>query len=949
MGGSDYSLEPLTQREIEILRLLAEGLSNREIAQELVLAQGTVKWYNKQLYSKLGVHSRSEAVAKAREIGLLDDAGTVLLGGTVTLLFTDIEGSTKLWERHPDAMRAALKQHDTLLRRAIEEHNGRVFKTMGDAFCAVFGDGVDALSAAHTAQTEILTQDWGETPIRIRIALHTGTAEVRDDDYFGLSVNHVARLLSAGHAGQILVSAATRILVQSRLPDELSFRDLGEHRLKDFGRAEKIYQLITLDLPEDFPPINSSASDSENLPMQLTSFVGRDREIRAVNQLLASHRLLTLSGPPGTGKTRLAIQIAERNVDHFQGGVFFIDLAPINDPRLVVGTIAQALDLRESPSQFLFDTLTRHLHNKHILLILDNLEQVIEAAPVINDLLAACPRLNVLVTSREPLRVYGEQEYPVPPLTTPDPVCAGPLKALSQFEAVELFCQRARAVKPDFSLTEENALSVSEICVRLDGLPLAIELAAARSKLLSPEGMLARLENRLLTLTSGARDLPARMQTLRAAIDWSYRLLDSDEQRLFDRLSVFQGGRTIETVEEICASDLSFTILDGLESLLNKNLLYSKEGKTGEKRFYMLETIHEYAHERLAQSGETDDIRKRHATYFVALAERAEVEFHGVKQEYWYARLSDELDNVRTVFNWALDVVDPEFGARLVAALREFWYWKGFLSESSAWVERAVETEGRISPAVLAKTLNTASRLAYARGDHVDGERLARQALSLAHDINDKENCAWGHLFLGSHLMFFDDQIKEASTQAEESLRLFRELDHKYGTANGLNMLGELARLDGDYHRASRLYKECLTLAREMGDIQLEAKILGNLSYVAFHQGNFDRAMNYCSKALNLISHLQLEYANAIALAMIAGPIGAKGEPELAARLLAASETQLEAMGATVQPADRLEVDQFKEAIRQQLDETEFNRAWEEGQAMSFEDAVVYVLGYGID
>lgn len=766
MDGVDYLPEPLTEREQEILRLLAEGLSNREIAQKLVIAPETVKWYNKQIYNKLDVHSREQAVARSRLAGLIP------------------------------------------------------------------------------------TQ----------------------------------------------------------------------------------------------PAVSDPADLNHNLPTQITSFVGRQSEITAVKQLLRTSRLLSLRGPPGTGKTRLAVQVASQLLDQYQDGVFFIDLAPISDPQLVLSTIAQEFDLKEAQNQPLIDTLIHHLHDKQMLVILDNFEQVIEAASLVSDILAACPGLKILVTSREPLHIYGEQEYPVPPLAVPEPSRPISLQEVAKYEAVELFSQRARAVQPGFTLSEGNVSSVSEICARLDGLPLAIELAAARSNLLSPESMCARLESRLRTLTGGARDLPPRMQTLRAAIDWSYDLLNQDEQRLINSLSVFQGGRTIEAVEAICDLDLSLPVLDRLESLLNKNLLYSEKGKSGEMRFLMLETIHEYAREKLAHSGEAGELSKRHAEYFVVLAERAEVEFNGVRQAYWYAHLTDELDNVRTVLNWALENKKFELGARLVAALREFWYTKGILSESSIWIERALENEEEISPTVRAKMLNTSSRLAYASGDHAAGVHLARQALSIAQDTNDQENCAWAYLFLSAHLMFSDDRIEEAITYAEECLNLFQELDLKFGIAFGLNMLGELARLEGDYPHAGRLYEECLVLSKQTGDKLREAISLGNLSFVAYHQNEYNLAIDYCKRALAISSSLQMRYVSAIILAMIAGPIGAKGDPKRATRLLAAAETQLEAMGASIQAGDQHEVDLFKYTIREQLGETDFNKAWADGQAMTMEQAIAEAL-----
>jgi non-specific serine/threonine protein kinase len=402
-------------------------------------------------------------------------------------------------------------------------------------------------------------------------------------------------------------------------------------------------------------------------------------------------------------------------------------------------------------------------------------------------------------------------------------------------------------------------------------------------------------------------------------------------------------------VDAVCGHDPAIDVLEGLESLLNKSLLGLDAKLDGEPRFVMLEMIHEYARERLEEGGEARDIQRRHAEYFLALTEHAEAEFNVVRQEYWNTRLTDELDNIRTAFNWALDSGAVEFGARLVAALRDFWVWNGFLSESSAWIDRALESEERISPVVRAKTLNTSSRLAFICGEHTRGETLARQALSLAQESDDKVNCAWALLYLSSHLSAFDEKIEEAITRAEESLTLFRELDHKAGTAHSLNMLGELARLDGDYGRAGKLYEECLTLSCETGNKEREALSLGNLSYVAYHLGNFDEAIDYSKKALALSNSLQMAYASTLCIATIAGPICAKGNPRRAARLLSASEGQFEAMGASIQPGDKLEVDQFKNAIREQLGEIEFNKVWAEGQTMSLEEAVTSALGNDIE
>ncbi|MBI3973469.1 MAG: adenylate/guanylate cyclase domain-containing protein [Chloroflexi bacterium] len=609
-----------------------------------------------------------------------------VLAGTVTFLFTDIEGSTRLWEQHARAMEAALARHDTILRSSIEAHGGYVFKTVGDAFCAVFGDTLDALAAAVAAQRAVLSESWGEVgPLRVRMALHAGAAQQRDGDYFGPPLNRAARLLAAAHGGQIVISGAVREIVRDHLPESIGLRDLGERRLKDLIRPEHIFQLVARDLPAAFPPLKTLDLRPHNLPAQSTPLIGREPEVAAVSERLRRPevRLLTLTGPGGTGKTRLALQVAADIIDDFDFGVFFVGLAPVVEPDLALPTIAQVLAIREAAGQPLRERLTDHLRDKPLLLVLDNFEHVLGAAPDVASLLAACPQLKVLVTSRAVLRLYGEHEFRVPPLQLPDPKRRPPVERLAQCEAVRLFVERAQAVKADFALTEENAPAVTEICQRLDGLPLAIELAAARIRLLTPPAILARLERRLPLLTGGARDLPVRQQTLRGAIAWSYDLLDPGQKALFRRLSVFVGGCTLEAAAVVCdmpgGPDLE--LLDGLESLVAKSLLRQEEVAGREPRFQMLETIREYALERLAESGEEDALRRRHADFFLTLAAAAESAMAGPQQADWLDRLETEHDNLRPALRWSVETREAGRGLRLGAILCRFWLVRGHLTE----------------------------------------------------------------------------------------------------------------------------------------------------------------------------------------------------------------------------------------------------------------------------
>jgi predicted ATPase len=534
------------------------------------------------------------------------------------------------------------------------------------------------------------------------MALHTGAAEERDGDYFGPPLNRLARLLSAAHGGQTLLSLSAQELVRDLLPVDVELRDLGEHRLKDLARPERVFELLTPELPAGFPPLRTLESRPNNLPMQPTPLVGREREVEDIRgRLLAAEvRLLTLTGPGGTGKTRLALQAAADLLDEFEDGVYFVALATLTDPALVASTVAQALDVRESGDQTLIESMKDYLSGKRLLLVVDNFEQVLTAAPLVGELLSA-PHFKVLVTSRIPLGVYGEHEYAVPPLSVPDPKRLPGLETLSHYEAVRLFIERARAAKADFAVTDENAPAVAEICARLDGLPLAIELAAARVKLLPPSAMLGRLGRRLKLLTGGARNLPERQRTLRGAIEWSHTLLDEGEKTLFYRMAVFSGGRTFEAVEAVCDAegDLPVDALEGVSSLLDKSLLRQEEGPEGEPRFVMLETIHEFAREKLQESGESEVVGRAHTEYFLALAEEAELELVGPDQVSWMDRLEAEHDNLRAALSRSPEAGDSGSALRIGAAVWHFWVVRGHFSEGRRWLAAGLSGGRRLPQA----------------------------------------------------------------------------------------------------------------------------------------------------------------------------------------------------------------------------------------------------------
>jgi predicted ATPase/DNA-binding CsgD family transcriptional regulator len=763
-------VDPLSERELEILCLIEEGCTNREIALRLVLSLETIKWYNKQIYSKLGVNNRIQAVTAAKEAGLIG------------------------------------------------------------------------------------------------------------------------------------------------LPSE--------------------------------KPEQSAVQPQHNLPAQITSFIGRQREIAEIQELLSTNRLLTLTGPPGTGKSRLALQVAWQARYKFEDGVYFVELAPIHDPGLVTTTIAKVLGIGESGNQPLIETLKKYLQQKCLLLLLDNFEQILDAAPLVGELLSSSPGLQALVTSREVLRIYGEQEYPVPPLALPDLDRTEPAHCLLQYEAIDLFTQRAQTVRLDFALTEDNAQAVAEICVRLDGLPLALELAAARINMLSPEMIRRRLESRLGVLVTGPRDSPARQQTLREAIDWSYDLLEPPEKILFARLAVFQGGRTVEAVQAICSHGLKTEVFAGLESLLNKNLLRRVDGAAKESRFVMLELIHEYAWERLLASGEAEDLQRRHAEYFLALAEQAASVLRGDRYVYWSSLLRDEYNNLRTALAWALDGGDAELGLQLTGALRDFWFFEGHTAEGLAWSERALEC-AKDEPSILrARAFNTAGNMCWDQADHSKGKQYNREALAIFRDLGNDIGAAWALAFLGVQALGSPEECKEGLKFLEEALVLFHKLDFKPGVIQTLIGIGEVALLDGDYERADQAYSECGALASEQGDRMAKAKALGNSSYIQHQKGKYDEAVDLLKRAITLFRDLDARRYICQDFARLGGPVAAQGHPHVAARLLGASEALLEVMGIGLQACDRYFIKNYVTTVREQLDQKTFDAAWKDGRAMSYEQTITYALEY---
>lgn len=760
-------MEPLADREIQILGLISEGLSNREIAQKLFLTLETVKWYNKQIFRKLVVSNRTQAAKMATEQGLLEQENVVQ-----------------------------------------EEEN----------------------------------------------------------------------------------------------------RQLG------------------------------------NLPAQLTSFIGREKEIVEIKGLLKSNRLVVLTGAGGSGKTRLALQVATALSDHYHDGAWLVELAPLSDPNLVSDAIAQALKMQSGGDTSLGESLKRFLARKHILLLLDNFEHLLEAAPLVGKLLAAVSQLSVLATSRERLHLYGEQEYPIHPLHLPDAQRPEPLEKLLSYEAVNLFVQRARAARPSLEMNEKNLAAIEKICIHLDGLPLALELAASQVKIYPPPILAQQLEDNLGVLPQGPRDLPSRQRTLHATIEWSENLLKLEERILFTRLAVFSAGDTLDAIERVCSGGLREKVIDLLSALVEKNLVLTREGPGGELRFSMLETIHDYARARLAVSGEAQEIHRLHAACYTDMAGVAYREFRTSGHVYWFAKLRAEQENLRSALAWSLGGGDIHYALRLVGALRDHWLYNGSAAEGYRWCELVLEKRLEVPSNLMAGVLLTAGPLAYNKGDVQTGEQLLRRSLELYRQSGDESGAAWALILMAISGVGSPAEIDRYIEMAQESLEMFRQLDDQPGMAQAFNILGELTRSIENYDSAQYYYEECLRLVQLTGERMREAMQYDNLGLIAYHRGQYQHSIDLTRRGLLMFRELGTSYGLAIGLAALAGPITKLGDYEKAARLLGASDAGLESLGITQQPADQIEIVKFRESVLQALGEEAFREAWLAGHEMSIQEALDYAL-----
>jgi predicted ATPase/class 3 adenylate cyclase len=859
--------------------------------------------------------------------------------GTVTFLFTDIEGSTRSLRDLGEGYHAVQDLHVDIVREAITAEDGNEVRTEGDAFFAVFRTATHALRAAVRAQRELATANWPHgRGVRVRMGMHTGEGVLGGGDYVGVDVNFAARIAAAGHGGQILISDASRVLVEHTLPEGVAIRGLGTHAVKDFGDQRALFDIVVDGMFCDFPPIRTLAGSAPtNIRPARTSFVGRERELAEIGDLLDRTRLVTLTGPGGTGKTRLALRAAVSELQWFQDGAFVVDLSETTAPALVPSTIAVTLGVRDDPGRDLLAALENHFRGRTMLLVLDNFEQVVEAAPVVGRFLDAAPGLTILATSRVQLHLAGEHEYLVEPLPLPDAAMSDP-GALMACGSVRLFVERAGAVRRGSTLDESNAAAVAGIVARLDGLPLALELAASRMNLLSPQGLLDRLEQRLPLLEGGPRDLPDRQRTLWTAIAWSHDLLDDDERRLFARLSVFSGGFSLESAEAVCADGLVRPVIDVLGSLVDNSLVMRADNADGGVRFRMLGTIREFAAKQLDRLPEAGEIQRRHAEHVRALVEAAESEFLSAGSP-WLGRLEEEHDNVRAALGWAIEIGDAETGLRIAAAMWRFWQVRNRIAEGTRWLDEilALPTPTARS-AFRAKALGARGSLAYFTNDRDSVRAFYEESLDIAREIEDPGTEAEASYNLAfAHMMA--SELEPGMALLERAIELYGELGDPVRQAHAKTALGIVRMEEGNMEAGKSLTEQSLKTFEEAGDQWGLTWASGQLAAVALRTGDYERGRSMMLRSLDRAEVVGARAWSAVAVEALGVLAIHEGDPERGVKLAGAADRLREVAGGGA-PRALITLEDPLELVKTMLPADRIDALWHEGRAMNSAEGV---------
>jgi predicted ATPase/class 3 adenylate cyclase len=878
--------------------------------------------------------------------------------GLTTFLFTDVEGSTRLWQRYRDAMGRALARHDALIEQVVARRSGMLVRPRGegDSRFAVFARASDAVAAASDIQTAMLREPWPlPVPLRVRVGVHTGEADLRAGDYYGPAVNHCARLRAAAHGGQVLVSGVTADLVREALAAGLTLRDLGEYQLKDLERPEHVWQLVHPQLPADFPPLTLVARRRHNLPQQLNSFVGRDDALATLLVSLSRTRLLTLTGSGGIGKTRLALRLAAELSDEYADGVWLVRLESVTDPELVPAHVASALSIRERPGQLLRETLAAALGNRQLLLVLDNCEHLAEAcADLAEALLSGCPFVRILATSREALRIPGELLWRVAPLQLPAAPARDSVES-QQCEAVRLFVDRASERSPDFRLTERNAPVIGRICHRLDGLPLAIELAAARVNVLAPEQIEARLDDCLRLPSSGRRSGVARQQTLPSTFDWSYALLSGDERRVFERLSVFAGQIELEAAEAVCSAPPvgKAQVLGHLAELVDKSLLLRETGER-DARYRMLQTVRQYACERLLQRGEVDSLRQGLAEWYAEMMDvvvrdlRADTRSSGRKagQGTWLARLEQDQANLRAALDWSIENKQTETALRLGAGLSRFWLYHGHLSEGCGWLTQILALAGDSHPPHADATpymdcLFNLGMLAREHGDLATARRTFERILELGAPPTARFVTCGAHIQLG-RLALLEGDLAFARAMYQRAIEIVGRAND-WMVANAVSGLADVAMREGDIPSARQLGEESLSIYRRVGDDVQTAYSLQHLASMDISEGQLDAARARLREALTISQSVADPVGLARGLVRCGSLALAERRPERALRLFGAASTYCDAaeLGFIRQT---MALDKRISAAYEMMDGAAADAARLAGQALGLDQAVEEVL-----